>query len=462
MATGMRKDLFDSVQLRLADYAAGLTYASLPPEVVRAAKVSLIDTLGVLIAGFFGEPCRVARNVALRASTEEGATVIGTRIVTSPDLAAFANGTALRFLEYNDVYHYPGSAHGHPSDVIAPILAAGEYAGVDGRELITGIVLGYQVYGLVSDNFRNMNYDNANFCVAAGSVGAGRMLGLDRTRLMHCMSMAVTSNGVLRQVRRDRFTMWKEVASGHAGRAAVFAALLALDGMESPYQPFEGGAGFNSQILGGPLAFDRLDAEFKITHARTRHRPAMGEMHAAIFAAEKLGPVRRLGDIRSVKVEVYKRARDLVGVGEQFFNPETRETADHSIPYVVAAALMDGAVTARSYNDNRLWNADLRALLGRTDVVENEEFTAAYNLVPRQQRARVTIVMQNGQTLVGEAGGGEDDLAAPKSDAQIAGKFRELTEEYYGARRVDMILDQLWGLETLDDVGEIPGWLVMA
>src|SRR5262249_105915 len=153
--------------------------------------------------------------------------------------------------------------------------------------------------------------------------------------------------------------------------------------------------------------------------------------------------------------------KDLVATGEQFWNPESRETADHSLPYVVAAALVDGALTRHSFNDNRLWSPELRALLQKIEVIDTAEFTTAYGPTPREQRARVTVLMQNGEKLIGEAGGGKDDLAAEKSDEQIADKFHGVVDELLGTKRANALLERLWRLETIEDISLIPPMMVL-
>src|SRR5262249_8626652 len=141
----------DLIQQRLVDYALRLRYDDLPATTIHAAKVRVIDTLGALIGGFEGEPCRILRKTAARVPDSSGATVIGTCDMTTPDLAALVNGTTARYVEMNDVYHWPGSSGGHPSDVVAPILSAAEHARRSGPDLIAAIVLGYEVYLRLSD-----------------------------------------------------------------------------------------------------------------------------------------------------------------------------------------------------------------------------------------------------------------------------------------------------------------------
>lgn len=451
----------DSIQQRLTAYADGLRYKNLPAEVVHAAKVRVIDTLGALIGGFFYEPCRIARNVAAQMPNPAGATVIGTRMKTGPDMAAFVNGATARYVEMNDIYHWPGAFGGHPSDVLTPVLAAGEHAGVSGRKFIAGVVLAYEVYQRFSDVFLNkgMGFDHTNFCCLGTAVASGKLFGLSPQQLAHCISMAAVPNVILRQVRADHYSMYKSVASGHAGRAGVFAAMLARAGMEGPHLPFEGKAGWRDHVARDRFEladFGGKGAPFKIVHSIIKPRATCGTTISSVMAAEKIAPLKSVKDVERVTVEVYQKAKERVGSGEHRWNPDCRETADHSIPYVVAATLMDGTVTPRSFNDAHLWNPELRGLIQKIEVVANEEFTKAYVKLPVEHRTRVTVVTRNGERLVGEAGGDKDELSAEMTDVQIEDKFRSLCEDYLGAKQVKAILKSLWGLEKMDNVAAIP------
>ena len=336
----------DGIQRCLTDFACALDYESLPHDAIHAAKALTIDTLGVLVAGFCHDPCRMARGLATPAD-DNGATIIGCRMKTTPDMAAFVNATTARYVEANDVYarYKAGCPHGHPSDVIMPVLAAAEHAHASGRDLITAIVLAYEIY-------------------------------------------------------------------------------LILD-------------------------------------SRIKPRPARALTIPSILAAEKLA--HRFKDVTSVKrvlVEVHRQAKH--GTGPEYWHPETRESADHSIPYLVAAALLYGEVTARSFTDSMLRDQNLRALMTKIEIAADEKFTRAFEGVPQQYRARVTVTTIGGETLVAESGGDEDDLAAPKDDAAIARKFRAYAEDLLGSRRTGQVLDRLWHLEAIDRVAEIPRLLVLA
>ncbi len=456
----------DGIQLKLTAFAQKLSYEDLPAETVHTAKVRVIDTLGSLIGGFFAEPCRIARDVAAAMPNDNGATVIGTRMKTTPEMAAYVNAATARYVEMNDIYHWPGAFGGHPSDVLTPTLAAAEHVKANGRDFITGVVLAYEVYQSFSDVFKNvgMGFDHTNFCTLGSAVASAKLFGLSDDKLSQCISMAAVPNVILRQVRMGHYSMYKAVASGHAGRAGVFSAILARAGMEGPHLPFEGKGGWCANV-----ARDNIDitlggygAPFKIEHSLIKPRACCGTTISSVLAAEHIAPLRDLAAVEKITVEVYKKAKERVGTGEHRWNPDTRETADHSIPYVVAATLMDGTVTPRSFNDQHLWNPALRALIHKIEVVENEEFTQAYIKLPVEHHTRVTVTLANGEKLVGKAGGAKDELSAPKTDQEIEDKFRMLCEEPLGVKQCDALLAQLWRLEEMKDVSLIPPGFVIA
>src|SRR5262249_40911200 len=152
-----------------------------------------------------------------------------------------------------------------------------------------------------------------------------------------------------------------------------------------------------------------------------------------------------LRDIKRITVETHRRGKEHVGTEEELWRPETREVADHSMPYVVAAALMEGTVTLRSYNDDHLASRELRSLMQKIEVVANAEFTERFER--GQQLVRITVLTESGERRVAESGGDGDDVSEPPTAAAISEKFRRSTEEIFGARRVDALLDRLWHLD---------------
>jgi 2-methylcitrate dehydratase len=450
----------DEIQARLSGFAARLHYEDLDAATIHTAKVRVIDTLGALMGGFSGEPCRAVRDLAARTPQAEGATVIGTRIVTSPDMAAFVNATTARYVEMNDVYHWPGSSGGHPSDVLTPLLGVAEHVHATGAQLLNAVVLAYEVYLRMSDAIRTPGFDCANFCCMGAALGAGKLLGLSEEQLAQCLSMAVVPNNALNQARTGHLSMWKAVAAGQSGRAGVFAALLAQAGLKGPNAPFEGKNGWCNHVAKRSFSLETFgggSTPFKICDTLIKPRASCATTISSILAAEKAADkLGRIDAIEKVRVEVYEAAKVGMGTGEHHWNPDSRETADHSIPYVVAASLIDKRHTPASFNDTRLWDPQLRALLPKIEVVANDAFTAAYARLPVEHQTRVTIELAGGERLVGEAGGDKGDLSQAKSDAEIAEKFRTLAEGALGVKRVDTALEALWQVETMADVTQIP------
>lgn len=462
----------DRIQQRLTSYACSLGYDDLTPEAIHAAKVRIIDTLGGLIGGFYGEPLRIARTLAAQMPSPGGATVIGTGMKTSPDMAAFVNASVPHQLEVQDIYHPPGSYEGHPSDVIMPVLAAAEHAQASGRELITGVVLAYEIFCRMCDVFHSSAFDYTNFACVGTAVAAGKVLGLSPEQLMHCISMAVVPNVILKQEKDNRLSMWKEMASGQAGRAGVFAALLARAGMEGPPRPFEGKTGWSDHVAKERFSLDTLGGKgtpFRIGDTLIKNRPAAASAVSLILAAEKIAPLENVADVQRITAEAhYGRyyqgtiSKEYAGKGDRFWQPDSPGNANHSFPYVVAATLIDGTVTPRSFDEAHLANPVLRALMQKVDVVVNKAFAQAYGRVPQEHRARVTVELRSGERLVGETGGDADDLSAPRTKAQIEVKFRGLAEESLGVKRASAILERLWHLEDMANVAEIPPALAFA
>jgi 2-methylcitrate dehydratase len=292
------------------------------------------------------------------------------------------------------------------------------------------------------------------------AVASAKLLGLSCESIAAAASMAVVPNNVLKQVRTGHLSMWKAVTAGHSGKAGVFAALLAREGMNAPYLPFEGSSGWCDHVAGKRFSLATMGGgktPFKILDTMIKPRSSCATTISSILAAEKAACALkgRIADVERVTVEVYETAKVGMGTGEHHWNPDCRETADHSIPYVVAAALKDGTVTPAQFDDAHLRDPGLRALLAKIEVVTNDAFTRAYARLPVEHHTRVNVAMRGGERFTGEAGGEKGDLAQHKTDAQIAEKFLGTAEAFLGVRHAKTMLDRLWLLERMERVAEI-------
>jgi 2-methylcitrate dehydratase len=452
----------DRIQEQLVAYAAAISAERIPPEAMEAARLRIIDTLGAVFGAFSDEGCRIARELAAETPYPNGATVIGTRTKTTVDMAAFVNATAARCAEVTDTYHAHGSAGGHPSDMITPILAVAEHVRSSGRDFITAVVLGYEIYLRFSDAFPNRDFDHTNFCCIGTAVAAGRLFGLTPEQLRQAISMAAVPNVSLRQARMGHQTIWRAAASGQAGRAGVFAAQLARVGMQGASLPFEGKAGWCDHVARSRFSLPEVDfGQLKIGKSRFKFRPSAGNTVACVLAAEQVAPLK-VADVERIRVETFRKAVEASGVGEQNTNPTTRESADHSIPYLVAAALLDGTVTPHSFNDDKLRSPALRDLMRKIEVVEDPELTARAEHEPRFGLARVHVTTRSGARLSGDAKQAQGQAEKADERTLILEKFRALTADSLDAGRVASILKDLLALERMPDVSAIPPRFVIA
>jgi 2-methylcitrate dehydratase len=453
----------DGLQRRLTEFALELDFVSLTEEDINAAKIRVIDTLAAAIGGFGSAPCRMARRLASEMLHPKGATIIGTRHRTTADTAAFVNAIAAREAEMNDVYMPRAGGGAHPSDVIMPLLAVAESVGADGRELLNAIVLAYEVYMSIADVADISGFDQSTLAGLGIAVGAGKLMRLPAEQLHHCISIVIVANNPLAQSRVDQLSMWKAAAAGQAGRAGVFAAKCAQAGMEGPHLPFEGRAGWCKQVCRNSFSLVHLGARpLRIRDTLIKPRASCAITISSILAAEAAAPhIPRISDIERVVVETYEFAKATVGSGENAWNPRTRETADHSIPYSVSAALMDGTVGPRQFKDDRLWNPELRAMLPKIEVIALDEFTEAYERKPREHRTRVIVDLLGGQRIVGEAGGARGDMSNPPSNSEIEAKFSSIVQEYLDEHRTRNALQLLWNIERAKNLRDIPAAFAM-
>jgi 2-methylcitrate dehydratase len=442
----------DSMIEQLADYASSLRFEELPSEVVRECGRKLLDTLGCAAGGFRSRPAAIARAIARRATGDPPARILGTLEPSTPELAAFANGVAARYLDFNDTYM--GRSPGHPSDMFAALLAAAEIAHADGRAFVVATVLAYEVFGNLADCApRDQGWDHTVYGVLGAALGAGALLGLKREQLAHAVALALTPNLALGQTRTGELSMWKGCAAANASRNGLFAALLAREGMTGPAQAIEGKWGLWNALGRFRWApFGGRGGPYRILEAHIKRHPAVIHAQTPISVAVELHGRAAPEEIERIAIETYWVAERYADRSDALWNPATRETADHSIPYCVAAALLDGEVTERTFSAERLADARLRALIARTEVRENPDYTAAQ---PGQWPCRIELALRGGGRLAAEARYFEGHARRPLSDSELERKFRALASPVLAPERIAAILERTRALERLADLGEL-------
>jgi 2-methylcitrate dehydratase len=431
----------------LSSYACELAYEELPANVIHHVKRTLIDTIGCALGGFTAEPSRIARQLASGITCATPARILGTTHGTTPDMAGFANSVMGRYLDYNDSYFSPGG--GHPSDMIPAVLALADPLQRDGRTVITAIVLAYEVFCRLSDAvvLGELGWDQGLFSVLGAVCGAGKVLGLEREAMAHALAIAAVSNLPLGAVRMGELSMWKGCATAHATRAAIFAAQLAEQGMTGPPAPFDGRRGVWQQAVGAPVdlpAFDPERSGFRILSTIFKFYPSQIHTQAPIGLAVELRSQVAPEEIDAIHIRTYRAAASSAATEPEKWAPKTRETADHSIPYLTAFALQHGPVTPQSFTEEFLHDAAIRRLMDAMTIDEEPEFTQRFS---EEYNCHMDVTTTSGQRLSASVTHPKGHWRNPLSDAEVEEKFRHLAQPGLSEAQCNAVLANLWSLE---------------
>ncbi len=452
---------------RLARYTESLCYDDLPENVVHEVKRRILDSLGCAFGAWNAPPCRIARRIAQSVRAPGGATVWGTTWKTTPDLATFANGTLVRYLDFNDTYLSREPAH--PSDNIPAILAVGEWAQASGKRVIQAIAAAYEIQCRLCDAaaLRPRGWDHVTYGPLSSALGAAKVMKLSDHQMTQAVNLAGVANVALRQTRVGDLSMWKACAFSNAARNGVFAALLAKGGMTGPSPIFEGEKGFMKLVSGSfelpPLAGEAgpggSSSPFMILGTYIKHFPVEYHAQTAVEAAlvlrgelhdrEGAGAIDRLTD---VEIGSYDVAIEIIGRDPEKWHPTTRETADHSFPYCVAVALRDGRVTPHSFDSERLRDSGLIELMKKIRIVREPAFADRY---PAAMPTRLTARTMAGRTYVKQVDVPVGHPGHPMSDQDVERKLRRLAAGRVARGRIDRLFEYVWTLERQKNIGTL-------
>ena len=442
---------------RLSDYALGLSYRDLDEGVLTEAKSRIVDSLGCAIGAFQEGPVKIARSMVDLKSPGGASTVLGLAAKTTPDLATFVNGLMVRYFDYNDTYLSKEPAH--PSDNIPACLAVGELEDCSGKDFLTAIVLAYEVQCRLCDaaEIRRRGWDHACYGLVSSALAAGKIMGLGRERLAHSVNISLNSHIAMRQVRAGELSSWKGASFANAARNAVFSAMLAARGMTGPSPIFEGEMGFFKQVS-GPFeldvkAFGGEGRRFKLSDTYIKYFPAEYHAQSAIWAAlEARDEVENLDEVLSVEVETHEAGYTILAKDREKWSPRTRETADHSLPFMVGTALLRGGVENASYSPRNLKDPRLLSFIKKISVTEDRSLTAIY---PEHIANRVTVRLRGGRTVTRQVDDPKGHPNNPMSRHDVEAKFTRLAGKFLDESRVKEISGAVWSLEKARHVGAL-------
>jgi 2-methylcitrate dehydratase len=418
----------------LAEFVVERSFDDLSEAAVRELKVRVLDSLGCAIGALDGEPIRMLQeHLADFGGAPRTTLIAGGR--TAPDRAAFYNGALVRYLDFNDSYLAKGETC-HPSDSLGAVLAASEYAKRKGSDLLVALAIAYQVQCRLSDEapVRQKGFDHTTQGSYAVAAGVSKALGLDAGKTANAVAISGTAFNALRVTRTGRLSHWKGLAYPNTGFGGTHAAFLAMRGITGPEEVFEGNKGFMDAIAGRfRIDWAREDLE-RVT--RTILKKYNAEVHSQSATEGILELQREHGfraeDVERIEIETFDVAFNIIGGGEEGTKTDvrTKEEADHSLPYIVSVALLDGTVMPDQYRPERIVREDVQRLLRKVVVRPKEGYSRRF---PQEMPCRIVVHLRGGRVVEKEKRDYEGFHTRPMSWEVVTRKFDTLSAPYAGA-----------------------------
>jgi 2-methylcitrate dehydratase len=431
-----------------------------PPDAVHAAKRMLLDSVGCVLGGYREQVPAIVRLVSRRRVKLGGTPVFGLGERLHPDAAAFANSVMIRFLDYNDA-HGAADSIGHPSDYIPAAMAGLGGPEITGELALRAILTGYEVFCRLAAATRLgvERIDHVLNGAVASAAAAAVANGLSREQTRHALSLAVTANLSLQATRLGQLSMWKGCAAGNACRNGVFAAELAAAGITGPPAPFTGRGGL-FQVTGGQPGLRGLGSSGRtaIAGCHVKRFPSGYFSQGAIEAAIELHG-RMNGRVPvAVRVGTFEFGKKVMAGDPEKWHPVTRETADHSIPYVVACALARGRVNRGDLDESQLTAPDIVRLLDMLTVEVDQECAAAW---PEACMNRVTVTFADGDEESATVRYYRGHAKNPMSDRELERKFRDQAASVVSDSDADALLKAVWTLNEAVSLDALFCWTAL-
>ncbi len=436
---------------RLAAFVVRAGYEDLSEEARRELKIRVLDALGCAIGAMEGPPIKILQAQLEDFGGKPLVTLIGGE-KNAPDRAAFYNAALVRYLDYNDSY-IARKETCHPSDNLGAVLAASEYAKNSGKEFLTALAVAYQVQCRLSDvaPVRAKGFDHTTQGAYAVAAGVSSALGLDQDRTANAIAISGTAFNALRVTRTGSLSNWKGLAYPNTVFGATHATFLAMRGITGPLEVFEGNKGFKEAIA-GPFEIDWQNENLEAVR-RTNVKKYNAEFHSqsALEGILELKEAHQLRpeEIERIEIEIFDVSYHIIGGGEEGNKHlvRTKEEADHSLPYMVAVALLDGEVTPAQYAPERIVRADVQTLLRKVDVRPDEELSKRF---PEEMPCRIRVFLKDGRTFSIEKRDYEGFSTRPLSWEKIVAKFEQLAAPYTDGELRQAIAEAVAHLETIE------------
>jgi len=447
-----------AVTTTMSEWAAGLQFEQLSAEAVYQAKRFLLDSIGCALGGFQQHDVAIALDVLDEIAGPGNATVIGSGKQIDPVSASLANALMIRCMDYNDIYWKQDPSH--PSDIFPAAIAACERIGSDGRELIVGLVLGHEFEMRLCEaafpGIRERGWHHATLTAFVSPIVAGRMLHLSPEQIQHAIGISASARATLGAVTAGKLTMMKNAVDPMATQSGMLAALLAEKGYTGPEHVIDGKEGLVHCL--GPewklnILTDGLGESWRITQCGMKAFPTEALTHTPISAVLALVKDHDLkpNDIARVHIRTTARGADILSDSSKY-DPRTKETADHSLPYVIAAAIAERQVTPLQFTPAKIMDPVIRAQLNKIVVTADPEIEKVF---PALQRVIVRIHTIDGREFMQQLDYPKGDSRNPLTDREVEEKFEALAEPVMSREARRRAIDAIWNLEKQPSVIEL-------
>jgi len=435
---------------QLAAFVVRASYDNLSEDARQELKIRVLDGLGCAIGALRGEPIRLLRGQIKEFGGAEHCTLIGGG-KSSPDRAALYNSALMRYLDFNDSYLAKGETC-HPSDNLGAVLAASEYAKQSGRKLLTALAVAYQIQCRLSDvaPVRAKGFDHVTHGSYAVAAGVAKGLDLDEVRTANAIAICGTAFNALRVSRTGALSHWKGLAYPNTAFSCTHATFLAMRGITGPLEVFEGNKGFMDAIA-GKFKIDWFEEDLeRVTQTILKRYNAEIHSQSALEGILELKKEHGLSgqEVARVEIEIFDVAYNIIGGGEEGNKSivRTKEEADHSLPYLIAVAILDGQVMPEQYKPARIQSQDVQALLRKVTVKPSSSYSRRF---PKEMPCRITLALHDGRRVAKEKLDYEGFRTRPMSWERAVEKFEKLTTPYAERSLCQEILRAVSNLDSV-------------
>ena len=445
-----------TIAQNIAGFIKGSRFEDLSERAREQLKIRILDSLGVAIGAFEAEPITHIRKHIDEFGRSDQCTLIGGGR-TSPDFATLHNCALVRYLDFNDSYMAKGRDMPPQRQSWARCWLRGEYADASGKLLMLALAVAYQIQCRLSDEapVRDKGFDHTTQGAYAVAGGVSKILGLDEGKTASALAISGAALNALRVTRTGALSNWKGLAYPFTAFSALSASFLAMRGITGPLEVFEGNKGFQQSIAGEfQIDWGKEDLE-RVNYTILKKFNA--EIHSQSLLEGALDIIRAHSfnsqDIERIEALTFDVAYKIIGGGEEGNKKiiRTKEEADHSIPYMLAVAFLDGNVMPDQYLQERIQARDVQELLQKVEVKVSEQYSKQF---PGKMLGRLTVLLKDGRFLEVEKSDYHGFLTRPMDWETVSQKFENLTGNFAGRGLRSQITDMVYDLEmhTISDL----------